>query len=254
MTHITTLSDNTIAKITPSALPDGTEKAPRSVLSQEAADFRVKSDELKRAKLDQPKAVVRTLQDLVQRLEQMDLSCEILLLLLKSSLEARENNKALRNIQQEAMIDSLQAQVEEIKAGSHLMIAMAVVSGVCTALSAVGGGYGVAKGGNLKFDGLSKKEQFTLGKEFDVIQSQVSLSTSATQGISQMSQNAIAVKQKESEADAKKYESQASITEKERQKAEEQVQSFQQLLADSRQLLKEMTSNAAQTFSAAAAV
>ncbi len=256
MSHMTVSTDNTIATVMPVIIHPAADFTAKTV-SQEAAPLRVEPAAVQTSVLlDKPKINIGKIRELVESFKkmEMDLTVEILLLLLKLALEERKNNIALRNIQQDAVIEALNAQVSEMKTAANMVIAMTIVSGLTTFVSLTGGVYGIKRGGELKFDGLSKKEQFTLGKEFDAIQMKSNLFNTTTQGVSQMLQNGIGVKQKDVEASCKEDETDASIEEKRYQHALEQTNYFQGFMADMRDLLKQMTSNAAQAYSTAAAV
>ncbi len=236
-----------------------TDKAEKSagIPRVAAADYQPDSERLSAntTVLDKPKSEMKLtkLQNLVA---EMDLSFEILLLLLKSSREARENDKILRDSQQQAMITALGAQVDEIRTNAQLMIAMAIVSGITTGVSAATGITGAIKaGGQIKqLHGLTRKAETIRLKEIEATQNRIAVANTVTQSVSQLSQGGFSVAQKYSEARGKEHETSSAIAEKERQKAEEQVHYLQQLMAEIRELLKQITSNSAQAYGHAAAI
>ncbi|MBA2073036.1 type III secretion system translocon subunit AopD [Aeromonas veronii] len=81
-----------------------------------------------------------------QMVAQLDSAMDMMSLLFKLARQAREEGLQVRDIENKLVISSQQAQVDEMRHGAKLMIAMAVVSGVMAGFSAIMGGISLGKG------------------------------------------------------------------------------------------------------------
>ncbi|MDR9860954.1 MULTISPECIES: YopD family type III secretion system translocon subunit [Pseudomonas] len=74
-------------------------------------------------------------------------SVELMVLLFRIAQKARELGIVQRDSENTSIINAQQAQVDEMRSGSKLMIAMAVISGVMAVASAITGAIGAVKNG-----------------------------------------------------------------------------------------------------------
>lgn len=72
---------------------------------------------------------------------------ELMVLLFRFAQKARELGIVQRDSENTSIIDAQKAQVDEMRSGSKLMIAMAVISGVMAAATAITGAIGAVKNG-----------------------------------------------------------------------------------------------------------
>lgn len=84
-----------------------------------------------------------------QMVAQLDSAMDMMSLLFKLARQAREEGLQVRDIENKLVISNQQAQVDQMRHGAKLMIAMAVVSGVMAGFSAIMGGISLGKGARL---------------------------------------------------------------------------------------------------------
>lgn len=85
-------------------------------------------------------------KEVPQMLEQLESVMDMMSLLFKLARQAREMGLVQRDTENKLVITHQKAQVEEMRHGAKLMIAMAVVSGVMAGFSAIMGGISLGKG------------------------------------------------------------------------------------------------------------
>ena len=92
---------------------------------------------------------------------ELDSSVELLLILFRIAQKARELGVLQRDNENQAIIHAQKAQVDEMRSGATLMIAMAVIAGVGALASAVVGSLGALK------NGKAISQEKTLQKNID---------------------------------------------------------------------------------------
>lgn len=92
---------------------------------------------------------------------ELDSSVELLLILFRIAQKARELGVLQRDNENQSIIHAQKAQVDEMRSGATLMIAMAVIAGVGALASAVVGSLGALK------NGKAISQEKTLQKNID---------------------------------------------------------------------------------------
>lgn len=211
-------------------------------------------------------------------------------LLLEIGRRARDMGYLQRDMQNQIMISAQGDQVNEMRSGAKLLIAMAVVSAVMTGASAVMGGSSLAKSAaGLKqdklinadiakqqkdLDGLTDLKK-NLGKElgsgakdlaadiqkkgadlqrlnrkFDINTSRSQHANTLIQGVVQMSNSAVQVQQGLSQADAKEDEVRSSVAQTEKQKVEDHTNFQNSFMKDVLQMMQQHAQSHNQTMRA----
>lgn len=223
--------------------------------------------------------------------DELDSTLSIMSLLFEMARRAREMGLLQRDMENQAVISAQKDQVDEMRSGAKLMIAMAVVSGVMTGLSAIMGGFSLAKSAKgLKqdkllnadiakqqkdLDGLTdlKKSQGKelgagakdlaadiqkkgadlqrLNKKFDINTSRSQHANTLIQGVGQMSNSAVQVQQGLSQADAKEDEVRASVAQTQKQKVEDQMNFQNSFMKDVLQMMQQYSQSHNQAMRAA---
>jgi hypothetical protein len=216
---------------------------------------------------------------------------DMMSLLFKLARQAREMGLVQRDTENKLVISHQQAQVDEMRHGAKLMIAMAVVSGVMAGMSAIMGGVSLAKSAkaikqdkalNANITGRQKdlkqigdinkaagKEMGdsgqdliarmktdkaalkTLNKQFDANNSRQQLASTLTQSIGQMSNSAVQVSQGLSQANAKEDEVRTTISQAEKQKIEDNMSFNVNFMKDVLQLMQQYAQSQNQAWKAA---
>jgi len=222
---------------------------------------------------------------------ELDGTLSIMILLLEMARRAREMGLLQRDMENQAVISAQKDQVSEMRSGAKLMIAMAVVSGVMTGLSAIMGGFSLTKsvkglkqdkllnadiGKQQKdLDGITdlKKAQGKelgggakdlaadlrikgaelshLNKKLDVNTSRSQIFNTLTQGVSQMSNSAVQVEQGLSQANAKEDEVRSSVAQTEKQKSEDHMSFQNNFMKDVLQMMQQYAQSHNQAMRAA---
>ncbi|MDM5130230.1 type III secretion system translocon subunit AopD [Aeromonas piscicola] len=222
---------------------------------------------------------------------QLESSMDMMSLLFQLARQAREEGIQLRDIENKLVISHQQAQVDEMRNGAKLMIVMAVVSGVMAGVSALMGGFSLAKstkaikqdkalnaniagrqqdlkqvGDIKKAAGLEmgdagqdltarikndKAALQTLNKTFDTNNSRQQIFNTVIQSLGQAGNSAVQVAQGDSQADAKEDEVNASISQTEKQKAEDYLSFMQNLMNDLVKIMQQYSQSQNQTLKAA---
>lgn len=183
----------------------------------------------------------------------------LLLMLLKFSRESREQAVMLRDVENQSMITAQKAQVEEMRKGVGLMIAMAVVAGVMAAGSAAIGGWGAYKNG--KVVGLQKCAEnggapcpMFKANEFAQRASNIQGLNSLNQSLGQMSNTSVQGADKAVQAVAKEYEVSSTMAQHEKQKVDDRLAFSSTFMKDVVQMLQQLAQSNNQAWRAAAGV
>lgn len=189
----------------------------------------------------------------------LDSTIQLLLLLFKFSRESREQGIVLRDIENQSMIIAQRAQVEEMRKGVNLTIAMSVVSGVMAAGAAAVGGWGAMKNGK-----LIRAEKVaecggrmcapSMGKTFDLRNTKIQSLNSVNQSVGQMNNTALQAAEKGVQASAKECEIASSLAQNQKQKVDDQLTFNTSFMRDVIQLLQQLAQNSNQAWRAAAGV
>lgn len=226
-----------------------------------------------------------------QMVDQLESVMDMMSLLFKLARQAREMGLVQRDTENKLVISHQQAQVDEMRHGAKLMIAMAVVSGVMAGMSAIMGGVSLNKSAkaikqdkalNANITGRQKdlkqigdinkaagKEMGdsgqdliarmktdkaalkTLNKQFDANNSRQQLASTLTQSVGQMSNSAVQVSQGLSQADAKEDEVRTTISQAEKQKIEDNMSFNVNFMKDVLQLMQQYAQSQNQAWKAA---
>ncbi|WP_287871349.1 type III secretion system translocon subunit AopD [Aeromonas sp.] len=226
-----------------------------------------------------------------QMVDQLESVMDMMSLLFKLARQAREMGLVQRDTENKLVIGHQQAQVDEMRSGAKLMIAMAVVSGVMAVTSAVMGGFSLAKSAkaikqdkalNANIAGRQKdlkqigdinkaagKEMGdsgqdliarmktdkaalkTLNKKFEANNSRQQLVSTVTQSVGQMSNSAVQVSQGLSQANAKEDEVRTTISQAEKQKIEDNMSFNVNFMKDVLQLMQQYSQSQNQAWKAA---
>ena len=226
-----------------------------------------------------------------QMVDQLESVMDMMSLLFKLARQAREMGLVQRDTENKLVIGHQQAQVDEMRSGAKLMIAMAVVSGVMAVTSAVMGGFSLAKSAkaikqdkalNANIAGRQKdlkqigdinkaagKEMGdsgqdliarmktdkaalkTLNKKFEANNSRQQLVSTVTQPVGQMSNSAVQVSQGLSQANAKEDEVRTTISQAEKQKIEDNMSFNVNFMKDVLQLMQQYSQSQNQAWKAA---
>lgn len=222
---------------------------------------------------------------------ELDNVLSIMSLLFEMARKAREMGLLQRDMENSAVISAQKDQVNEMRSGAKLMIAMAVVSGVMTGISAVMGGFSMSKsvkaikqdkGLNANIAGREKElKQIgdmkksaglemgdagqelairnqhdkaalkTLNKKFEANNGRQQLASTVLQGSTQMGNSAIQVHQGYSQADAKEDEVRASIAQTQKQKVEDHMNFSNSFMKDVLQMMQQYSQSHNQAMRAA---
>ena len=223
--------------------------------------------------------------------DELDSTLSIMSLLFEMARRAREMGLLQRDMENQAVISAQKDQVDEMRSGAKLMIAMAVVSGVMTGLSAIMGGFSMSKsaktikqdkalnanmagrqkelnqiGDIKKAAGLEmgdagkdlmgriksdKAALSTLNKKFEVNNGRQQFFNTVIQGGTQMANSAIQVHQGYSQADAKEDEVKASVAQTQKQKVEDQMNFQNSFMKDVLQMMQQYAQSHNQAMRAA---
>lgn len=226
-----------------------------------------------------------------QMLEQLESVMDMMSLLFKLARQAREMGLVQRDTENKLVITHQKAQVEEMRHGAKLMIAMAVVSGVMAGVSAIMGGFSLNKSGKAikqdkalnaniagrqkelkqvadikKTAGLEmgdagqdltarikvdKASLQTLNKKFEANNSRQQVFNTVLQSGGQMGNSAVQVSQGNSQADAKEDEVKASISQAEKQKIEDNMSFNASFMKDVLQMMQQYAQSQNQAWKAA---
>lgn len=189
----------------------------------------------------------------------LDGSIALLLMLLKFSRESRDQAVMLRDIENQSMILAQKSQVEEMRKGVGLMIAMAVVSGVMAVGSAAIGGWGAFKNGKLvRAEKLAEcggaQCPASMGKAFDLRNTKIQSLNSLNQSIGQMGNTSLQGAEKAVQATAKEYEIASTMAQHQKQKVDDHLAFNTSFMKDVIQLLQQLAQNNNQAWRAAAGV
>ncbi|WP_042056919.1 type III secretion system translocon subunit AopD [Aeromonas allosaccharophila] len=226
-----------------------------------------------------------------QMLEQLESVMDMMSLLFKLARQAREMGLVQRDTENKLVITHQKAQVEEMRHGAKLMIAMAVVSGVMAGMSAIMGGFSLSKSGkaikqdkalNTNIAGRQKELKQaadikktaglemgdagqdltarikvdkaalqTLNKKFEANNSRQQVFNTVLQSGGQMGNSAVQVSQGNSQADAKEDEVKASISQAEKQKIEDNMSFNVSFMKDVLQMMQQYAQSQNQAWKAA---
>lgn len=179
-------------------------------------------------------------------------SIALLLMLLKFSRESREQAVMLRDIDNQSMILAQKSEVEEMRKGVGLMIAMAVVAALVAAGAAVIGGWAACKNG--KVVGLQKAAenggapcpQFRVN-EFQQRTSNTQALSSVLQSIGQIANTSLQSKEKAVQATAKEYGIASTMAQHEKQKVDDRLSFSITFSKDVLQMLQQLAQSHNQT-------
>ncbi|WP_323893539.1 type III secretion system translocon subunit AopD [Aeromonas allosaccharophila] len=226
-----------------------------------------------------------------QMVEQLESVMDMMSLLFKLARQAREMGLVQRDTENKLVITHQKAQVEEMRHGAKLMIAMAVVSGVMAGMSAIMGGFSLNKSGkaikqdkalNANIAGRQKELKQvadikktaglemgdagqdltarikvdkaalqTLNKKFEANNSRQQVFNTVLQSGGQMGNSAVQVSQGNSQADAKEDEVKASISQAEKQKIEDNMSFNVNFMKDVLQMMQQYAQSQNQAWKAA---
>ncbi|HHQ4554515.1 TPA: type III secretion system translocon subunit AopD [Aeromonas veronii] len=226
-----------------------------------------------------------------QMVEQLESVMDMMSLLFKLARQAREMGLVQRDTENKLVITHQKAQVEEMRHGAKLMIAMAVVSGVMAGVSAIMGGFSLNKSGkaikqdkalNVNIAGRQKELKQvadikktaglemgdagqdltarikvdkaalqTLNKKFEANNSRQQVFNTVLQSGGQMGNSAVQVSQGKSQADAKEDEVKASISQAEKQKIEDNMSFNVNFMKDVLQMMQQYAQSQNQAWKAA---
>lgn len=189
----------------------------------------------------------------------LDGSIALLLMLLKFSRESRDQAVMLRDVENQSMILAQKAQVEEMRKGVGLMIAMAVVSGVMAAGSAAVGGWGAYKNGKLVrleklAEGRGVQCSVSMSKTFDLRNTKIQSLNSLNQSLGQMSNTSLQGAEKAVQATAKEYEIAATMAQHQKQKVDDRLAFNTTFMKDVIQVLQQLAQSNNQAWRAAVGV
>ncbi len=230
-------------------------------------------------------------KEVPQMLEQLESVMDMMSLLFKLARQAREMGLVQRDTENKLVITHQKAQVEEMRHGAKLMIAMAVVSGVMAGVSAIMGGFSLSKSGkaikqdkalNANIAGRQKELKQvadikktaglemgdagqdltarikvdkaalqTLNKKFEANNSRQQVFNTVLQSGGQMGNSAVQVSQGKSQADAKEDEVKASISQAEKQKIEDNMSFNASFMKDVLQMMQQYAQSQNQAWKAA---
>lgn len=230
-------------------------------------------------------------KEVPQMLEQLESVMDMMSLLFKLARQAREMGLVQRDTENKLVITHQKAQVEEMRHGAKLMIAMAVVSGVMAGVSAIMGGFSLNKSGkaikqdkalNANIAGRQKELKQvadikktaglemgdagqdltarikvdkaalqTLNKKFEANNSRQQVFNTVLQSGGQMGNSAVQVSQGKSQADAKEDEVKASISQAEKQKIEDNMSFNVNFMKDVLQMMQQYAQSQNQAWKAA---
>ena len=214
---------------------------------------------------------------------ELDSSVELLLILFRIAQKARELGVLQRDNENQSIIHAQKAQVDEMRSGATLMIAMAVIAGVGALASAVVGSLGALKNGkaisqektlqkNQALGKTSDEDRKIVGKVWaaDQVQDSVALraagrafesrngalqvANTVIQSFVQMANASVQVRQGESQASAREGEVNATIGQSQKQKVEDQMSFDAGFMKDVLQLIQQYTQSHNQAWRAAAGV
>ncbi|KRW58384.1 AopD protein [Aeromonas allosaccharophila] len=226
-----------------------------------------------------------------QMVEQLESVMDMMSLLFKLARQAREMGLVQRDTENKLVITHQKAQVEEMRHGAKLMIAMAVVSGVMAGMSAIMGSFSLNKSGkaikqdkalNANIAGRQKELKQvadikktaglemgdagqdltarikvdeaalqTLNKKFEANNSRQQVFNTVLQSGGQMGNSAVQVSQGNSQADAKEDEVKASISQAEKQKIEDNMSFNVNFMKDVLQMMQQYAQSQNQAWKAA---
>ncbi|MEK9496502.1 YopD family type III secretion system translocon subunit [Photorhabdus sp. P32] len=226
--------------------------------------------------------------------EQLTSTLDMLSLLFEIAKKMRELGILQRDTENKASIDAQKSQVDEMRHGAKLMIAMAVVSGLMTLGSGLVGGFSTFKnsqavkqqkilenriaGRNELIDlkmqqsGIRDADRAEIGKVWEKDQlgdkrtlehstltinirnNTQQVSSSVISSLASVANNAVQVEQGLSQAKAKEHEVDASISQHEKQKSEDQISSTINFMRDVLQLLQQLSQSHNQAWRAATGV
>lgn len=275
---------------------DGLDKSSatsKSATSHEAAAVMNSASESRkssRPELIQPNQGIDT-SLLAKGKDELDGMLAILLALLEMSRRAREMGLQQRDMENQAVLSAQKDQVKEMRDGAKLMIAMAVVSGVMTGISAVMGtlssvkqvkaikqekalntnivkqgkeleqltdlkkdvGKELGAAGKDLSDDLQKNtiQVSSLNKKFDLNNTRQQLFNTVSQGLTQMANSAIQYHEADRQADAKEDEFNANVAQTEKQKVEDNMSYNVNFMKDVLQILQQYAQSHNQAMRAA---
>ncbi|MBZ6066710.1 YopD family type III secretion system translocon subunit [Aeromonas schubertii] len=223
--------------------------------------------------------------------KELDSTLSIMSLLFEMARRAREMGLLQRDMENQAVISAQKDQVNEMRSGAKLMIAMAVVSGVMTGISAIMGGFSMSKsakaikqdkalnanmagrqkelnqtGDIKKAAGLEmgdagndlmgriksdKAALKTLNKKFEANNGRQQLFSTVIQGGTQMANSAVQLHQGYSQADAKEDEVRSSVAQTQKQKVEDQMNFQNSFMKDVLQMMQQYAQSHNQAMRAA---
>lgn len=286
------LNANSVAAISAEGV-DKSSALAKSATSHEAATVMKgasESHKLSRPELIQPNQGIDT-SLLAKGKDELDGMLGILLALLEMSRRAREMGLQQRDMENQVVLSAQKDQVKEMRDGAKLMIAMAVVSGVMTGISAVmgtlssvkqvkaikqekafnanivkqgkeleqltdlkkGAGKELGAAGKDLSDDLQKNQSqlSSLNKKFDVNTNRQQLFNTVSQGLSQMANSAIQYHEADSQADAKEDEFRANVAQTEKQKVEDNMSYNVNFMKDVLQMMQQYAQSHNQAMRAA---
>lgn len=275
---------------------EGAEKnsgVAKSATSHESAAVVSGTPELRkssRPELIQPNQGIDT-SLLVKGKDELDGMLGILLALLEMARRAREMGLQQRDMENQAVLSAQKDQVKEMRDGAKLMIAMAVVSGVMTGISAVMGALASVKqvkvikqekavnatvikqgkeleqltdlkkdagkelgaAGKDLSDDLKKNEALSssLDKKFQLNNTRQQLFDTVSQGLTQMANSAIQYHEADSQADAKEDEFRTNASQTEKQKIEDNMAFNVNFMKDVLQMMQQYAQSHNQAMRAA---
>lgn len=228
---------------------------------------------------------------LVKGKDELDGMLGILLALLEMARRAREMGLQQRDMENQAVLSAQKDQVKEMRDGAKLMIAMAVVSGVMTGISAVMGALASVKqvkvikqdkavnatvikqgkeleqltdlkkdagkelgaAGKDLSDDLKKNEALSssLDKKFQFNNTRQQLFDTVSQGLTQMANSAIQYHEADSQADAKEDEFRTNASQTEKQKIEDNMAFNVNFMKDVLQMMQQYAQSHNQAMRAA---
>lgn len=286
------LNANSVAAISAEGV-DKSSALAKSATSHEAATVMKGASESRkssRPELIQPNQGIDT-SLLAKGKDELDGMLGILLALLEMSRRAREMGLQQRDMENQVVLSAQKDQVKEMRDGAKLMIAMAVVSGVMTGISAVmgtlssvkqvkaikqekafnanivkqgkeleqltdlkkGAGKELGAAGKDLSDDLQKNQSqlSSLNKKFDVNTNRQQLFNTVSQGLSQMANSAIQYHEADSQADAKEDEFRANVAQTEKQKVEDNMSYNVNFMKDVLQMMQQYAQSHNQAMRAA---
>lgn len=286
------LHTNTVAVMSADNV-DKSSALAKSATSHEAAtviNSAMESRKSSRPELIQPNQGIDTTL-LAKGKGELDGMLGILLALLEMSRRAREMGLQQRDMENLAVLSAQKEQVNEMRDGAKLMIAMAVVSGVMTAISAVmgtlssvkqvkaikqekvlntniakqgkeleqltdlkkGSGKELGAAGKDLSEDLQKNtiQVSSLNKKFDLNNTRQQLVNTVLQGLTQMANSAIQYHEADSQADAKEDEFRANVSQTEKQKVEDNMAYNVNFMKDVLQMMQQYSQSHNQAMRAA---